>query len=615
MRSENPHKYIILLVIWIISAVYVAGFIDRGWIPHDEGSLAQSAERVLAGELPHRDFDEIYTGGLAFLYAAAFKFLGVNLISIRYVFFGFFLMFVPALYAIGLRFASPVMSGAITLFGVVWSVPNYFAGVPSWYNLFFAVIGTFAVIRHVETQRASWLFVAGLSGGVSFLAKVTGVYYILAVGLFFTFRERFLSRASENHSIPCATYTWLKGAAYGMFLAAIIFLLRSRLGVMEVYYFLVPTTAICILLFWDEWRAGYGSFSTRLRTLFGLFFPFGCGVVVPIAALLAPYFLTNSLGYFVEGVLILPQKRLEHASMNFPSILTLAASVPYALLLLWPFAQTEGSRMTTKFQIALIMPLGLAVSFAENFKVYGFLWLSIRSLGVVAVLAGCVTLLRSLRVPGVSENQRQILLLLVIMTALLSLIQFPYAASIYFVYTVPLIALTLVAVVMVQAQAPRLLHAGVLGCYFFFALLWTNTGYVWHLGGRYKSYQPASVLDTERAGIRVADADKALYSRMIELIHKHAGSSDYIYATPDCPEVYFLARMRNPTRAIFDFLSRSGSKPTALLEVLREKNVNVIAINKRPHFSGLLNPKLMVLLTDRFPFFVDLGQFTVRWKE
>ena len=67
MRSENPHKYTILLVVWIISAVYVSGFIRPGWIPHDEGSLAQSAERVLAGELPHRDFDEIYTGGLSFL--------------------------------------------------------------------------------------------------------------------------------------------------------------------------------------------------------------------------------------------------------------------------------------------------------------------------------------------------------------------------------------------------------------------------------------------------------------------------------------------------------------------------------------------------------------------
>src|SRR5215831_11435632 len=135
MRSEKLHKYTILLVVWIISAVYVGGFIDRGWIPHDEGTLAQSAERVLDGELPHRDFDEIYAG--------TFKFLGANLIYIRYVFFAFFLMFVPALYAIALRFASPWLAAAITLLGVVWSVPNYFAGLPSWYNLFFAVLGTF----------------------------------------------------------------------------------------------------------------------------------------------------------------------------------------------------------------------------------------------------------------------------------------------------------------------------------------------------------------------------------------------------------------------------------------------------------------------------------------
>lgn len=615
MRPENTHKYAILLIVWIISTVYVGRFIDRGWIPHDEGSLAQSAERVLAGELPHRDFDEIYTGGLSFLYAATFKFLGVNLISIRYVFFAFFLMFVPALYAIGLRFASPWISGATTLLGVVWSVPNYFAGVPSWYNLFFAILGTLALIRHVETQRAGWLFVAGLWGGFSFLAKVTGIYYVLAVCLFFTFREGFLSRASEIDFIPSAAYTWLKGVAYGAFLASIIFLLRSRLGVMEVFYFLLPAAAICMLLFWDEWQAGHGNSLSRLRTLFGLFLPFGCGVVVPIVIFLVPYILTNSLGYFVEGVFISPQKRFEHASMNFPSILTLAASVPYALLLLWPFARNEKFPMTTKFQIALIIPLGCAVSLAENLKVYGFLWLSVRSLGVVAVLAGCTTLFRSFRMSTVSESQRQILLLLVVMTVLLSLIQLPYAAPIYFVYTVPLIAVTLLAVVMVQPQAPRILHAGVLGSYFFFAVLWTNTGYVWHLGGRYWSYQPASVLDTDRATIRVADADKALYSRMIELIHKHGGSTNYMYAAPDCPEVYFLAGMRNPTRAIFDFLNRSGNKPAEVLEVLRDKNVNVVAINERPHFSAVLNPKLMVLLVDRFPFSVDLGQFTVRWKE
>jgi hypothetical protein len=255
------------------------------------------------------------------------------------------------------------------------------------------------------------------------------------------------------------------------------------------------------------------------------------------------------------------------------------------------------------------------VSLAKNFEVYAFLWLSIRSLGVVAVLAGCVTLFRPARVSSLSENQRQILLLLLILTALLSLIQFPFAAPIYFVYTAPLIALTLAAVVMVQPHAPRVLHAGILAFYFVFATLWTNTGYVSDLGFQYRLYHPETVLDTDRARVRVTDADKALYSQMVELIRQHRGSTDYIYAAPDCPEVYFLAGMRNPTRAIFDFLGRSKREPAEVLEVLEAKNVKVIAINKRPHFSGTLSPKLMALLVDRFPFSADLAQFTVRWEE
>src|SRR5437867_724559 len=167
-------RWTVLIIIWVLSAVYVFRFVDRGWIPHDDGGLAHMAERVLAGELPHRDFNEIYTGGLSFLHAAAFIIFGTKLISIRIVLYLFFFSFVPVLYFLALRCASSLSAGAGTLLGVVWSLPNYFAGLPSWYNLFFAVFGTLAFIRHVETGRGTWLFVAGLCGGVSFLAKLVG---------------------------------------------------------------------------------------------------------------------------------------------------------------------------------------------------------------------------------------------------------------------------------------------------------------------------------------------------------------------------------------------------------------------------------------------------------
>jgi hypothetical protein len=57
--------------------------LHEGWVPHDEGTLGQSAERVLHGETPHRDFDDPYAGGLAYIDAAIFKFFGINLFSLR----------------------------------------------------------------------------------------------------------------------------------------------------------------------------------------------------------------------------------------------------------------------------------------------------------------------------------------------------------------------------------------------------------------------------------------------------------------------------------------------------------------------------------------------------
>ena len=45
----------ICLVLCVVTAAYLLPFVDRGWIAHDDGMLGQMAERVLAGEIPHRD--------------------------------------------------------------------------------------------------------------------------------------------------------------------------------------------------------------------------------------------------------------------------------------------------------------------------------------------------------------------------------------------------------------------------------------------------------------------------------------------------------------------------------------------------------------------------------
>src|SRR5213594_1594115 len=144
-RFCTKRKYLVLFAVLGLSAGYLARFAYRRWVPYDEGTIALNAEHVLDGELPHRDFDD-YTGGLTYLHALGFKLLGIRLTSLRLVLFLFALAFTSSLYFIALRAAPPLFAALASMLCVAWSLPNYFASLPSWYNLFFAAFGTLALL-------------------------------------------------------------------------------------------------------------------------------------------------------------------------------------------------------------------------------------------------------------------------------------------------------------------------------------------------------------------------------------------------------------------------------------------------------------------------------------
>ncbi len=609
-RLRSGSKKAFLIIVWSLSALYVFGFYDRGWVPHDEGAIAQSAERILAGEMPHRDFDEIYTGGLSYLHAAAFKTLGLNLVSLRIVLLVFFLAFVPGFYALAARLAPPIVAAAVTLVAVVWSVPNYFASLPSWYNLFFATFGTLALSWYVETGEKRWLFAAGLFGGFSLLVKITGLYYIIAAILFLTFREQILNnRATEVQHDSSRLFLSIKTIGVSLFLAGLMMLLRRQPNLMEICYFLIPPAAICGVLLWDERQGGHCSHFIRLKSLCALLSPFIIGAAIPVVLFVVLYVSSDSVADLYRGVVVLPQRRFEFASLDFPPALTAIASLPYAAVLFFP-----PSRYPTKwdklFGFGLISLL-FAVLYFSSALAYFIVWQSVRFLGVVAVLAACQILSRPISHTYLDGAQRQILFLLTSMTSLINLVQFPFAADVYFCYTAPFVCLTLLAVLARQPGVPKFLHFGILLFYFLFAITWTNTGYV--AAGIRNSYPAKELLDLPRGQLRVTRHDNHLYTQLVNLIRQHS-QSNYIYATPDCPEIYFLSGMRNPTRNLFEFFS-DKKDAHSLRAVLREKNIHVVVINHEPQFSRILDQQTVGLLQEDFPHFVDVGHFTVRWKE
>ena len=243
----------ILLATWAASAAFVGWHLNQGWIPHDDGILAQSAQRVLDGQLPHRDFVEIYTGGLTFLNAAVFRVFGENLIWLRIPMFIVFVAYVPCVYAIARYFAPRSVSLLAALFAVAWGPATYPAAMPSWYLLFFTTFGVLALLRYLETNNGRWLVLAGLFGGLALSVKSVGIFYVIAVLLFLLFVEQ--ESRGKGRRARLGGYGILVITFAGLSLAFVLLLLFSHLGGAEIGTFVIPLACVC----GPWWRTRCGS--------------------------------------------------------------------------------------------------------------------------------------------------------------------------------------------------------------------------------------------------------------------------------------------------------------------------------------------------------------------
>ena len=599
---------VVLLVVWACSAVYLSFFIDRGWIPHDEGAFAHSAERVLQGELPHRDFDEIYTGGLSYLHALGFELFGVRLTSLRYVLLGFTLAFVPALFALTSRLGPPWLAGALTLLGVVASVPNYFAGVPSWYNLFFATFGTLALVRHLEDGRRRWLVIAGICGGLSILIKIAGLYFVAAALLFLVYREQSTSRDLAARAARVWGLVAIEVVGAVAFVVVLLRTFAPSRSVMEIVHFVVPGAVLVALLPWREFRDGGGSLAPRVRGLLTLVLPFLAGVALPLAFFVLPYVASGAVGDLIRGLFVLPARRVQAAAMALPPPYTLTLALPYAALLALPVLPKLAERI-----LAAALAATLAVVLwkaGDDTFVYLSIWWGLRPLVPLAAIAAFVVLAR----PGSTRDaaKHQLVFLFAAVAAMTSLVQFPYAFGIYFCYAAPLVMLAIAALVAAR-PSPRLLHLVVLAFYLAFAGLWLNRGFIRSIGLRYIPDGQTARLNLPRAGLLVYEDRKLQYEELIALVERHA-DTDFIYAAPDVPEMYFLAARRNPTRTIFDIFDEPAGRTARILAALDARHVKVAVINSKPEFSPPLDDGLAEGLARRFSNWTRFGRYEVGWR-
>jgi hypothetical protein len=533
----------------------------------------------------------------------------VNLWSLRVALLILFAATIPALQYIASRFLSPWGAGLSVLLAVTWSVPNYPAAVPSWYNLCFAIMGLAALLRFMDRGGPGWLVAAGVAGGLSFLVKIPGLFYLAGGVLALVFHEQEVRRGDAPGGKGPAAYRLFVISALILFVAALGVFVAARPGLRTLVHFVLPGAALAALLAVRE--AGVaGPSAPRFAALARLVGPFLGGAALPVAAFLMPYAAAGAVPDLVRGVFLLPASRLTFAAMEPPPLgLSLLAAMP---LVLYLAAERSGPWPRWMRLVAIVGMGGALSAISGESPAYQLIWQSVRFLVPTVVIAG-VLVLGSRWGRALPPARRDQLFLLLALTAMVSLVQFPFSAPVYFFYVAPLAMLTIALLLETMGVASRFTTVSAAVFYLLFALLFVNRSSIYGMGLVFVRNAATVRLDLPRGGIRVRADDAAVYRTVVELVDRHA-TGRHIFAAPDCPEVYFLTGRANPLPTLFEFLDPVPPDSASVLESLRTHDVRVVVINRRPDFSGTMDRNLRAALARQFPDSVRTGSFVVRWK-
>lgn len=593
------------LIVIGLAATLLLSDLNQGWVPHDEGALGQAAERVLAGQVPHRDYDDIYTGALAYLHAASFAAGPRAASTLRAPLFLFALLWVSAMYAIARRFVPPAGAALVSITALVWSVPNYPASVPSWFNLFCATFGTLALLRGLESGQRHWMVLAGACGGLSFLFKLSGVFYLLGGGialLAVSFR-----RGAEDADASAGSKSGAVIVTLG--LVSVLLILGvpiSRAGVAESVRFLLPLGLIAGALIWREWRHGRATIQARMRALFETLGPFAVGALLPVAAYTVFLFWMDALPQTIQGVLIKPFRRVESAMMHPPPPAALVYAIGLGLLLVkW----VSGRGAAIVAGLAAVPLAAVVYCSGDRPGVYGLAILAVWGFPVLAA-AGTAWLI--IRRPSADDRSSDAAIAITAIACSALLIEFPFAAPIYLLYTIPLAMLALTAVVRAAGGTPVPMQLVVASFLLVFGLVRVTPGAVESFGSRFMPTDETTRLRLERGGLRVRASDAARYEVLIDAVQRLAAGRT-LWAGPDAPEVYFLSGVPNPTRTLFDFLDDAASS-VPLIARIRATGATLVVLNLRPDFSGPPSEATVNALRAEFPNARGVPGFLVFWR-
>ncbi len=589
----------------IIAALFAWPLLDRGWTPHDDGMLGQTAERIRLGQLPHRDFEELYTGALGLWHALAQRVFGTTMMAPRYALFGLWCGWLAIVFGIVRRSTAPWWAAAITVAAAMWTLPVYPSPMPSWYLLLCATGAAGALITWNDSRRSRWLLAAGVAVGIGLIIKITALYLLAAALLSIVFAGQDLHTAHASVRRKWApSATVIVGSV--VLAAMVLWLLRDRMAAPELLHLVVPVVLLVLALSVREVRL----VRTGGRNWNELLVPtawLAAGVAVPVLMFALPYLLTGSLDSLMRGVFIDPLTRI--GDMNFEmrpfgnSIRGLYLVTLVAVELRW------GAIRAVKI-VTITAGLWFAWRSTQSYVVYQAVWEGARLLLPTTIAIIAFRYARSRSVGRVDTSDRFAAMTLAAFAALFALNQFPFSANVYFCFVAPLVFLSVMRAT--PHAASRLVGTtALLGT---FAVLSLQPGDIHTLG-----YYPAHVdlgyrLGMARGGLRVSAGDSAQYATVQALVVAHRDGRP-IFAGPGIPEIPFLAGPPYYGHYVFHFLPYDRRDTTDVSGKLSADSAAMLIWNLHPAFGEPVSPSVKAWYDARFPHAARVGEeLEVRWR-
>jgi len=491
---------------WIVGALVLALDLfvlvhlhDRFWWPPDDGAYAHPAERMLHGEVLHRDVREAHPGP-HFVNAAALALFGDRLVSLRYPLVAaaaaqallVFLLLLPA----G-ELAAAAGALATTAFGFV----QYLNPQPAWYCALLTAAAA-AVLRFWPPAKRRRSEVLGLLAGLAVLMRQLSGAILVAALVTWLLLEPAEGDEGRGSDPETGRPLLARAAAAAVLLALALYLLRSTDLLGFALFGVWPLLLAAAVL--RRTRLGSRAAAARLLRL-------AAGGAVAALPLLAYHALHGSLG------------ALYHDTVEQALVI---ARLPYLA--------------RNSYGEALAAALGLLAAHRSAGEVAnGFYWLC---LPLVSAALGLLAA-RRLGAARRLDPRFDPLTHLAVFHGLVALLnQIP----IYLYYSLTLTVPALLAAV--ERRRPRLALA---------ALVLALSGIALHdhaaqplargLAGTYAGVRMGVVpIGIPKLAIWTDPEDAAVFRALLARIEGETLPGEPIFAFPNDPEIYYLSGRRNP---------------------------------------------------------------------